>query len=759
MSKYLYPILLSLLNFLCVYSQRMINVTSPPCNLDNTGITDVTTRLQDCIDYSSSYSPPLPLFFPLGDYLISNTIYLNTVTTNHDSHTNTCPSRYEGFSILGATSTSGNVRRPRIVLASGSFVDASNPKHMVDITCCGDSSSPGRNMNQVWRGIDLVVQRDNSGAVGFFNNGAQGASIQDSDVVFETEGFAGFGSVPGAGGFLANVKVVGGQFGILSNSSQPVPAINGVALINQTVSAIVHTGQQTLSLVGGLIQASETLISSSPGLVSSPLQGTMAISLSDVVIDCQRNQNSLGINSSVSLDLANVFFLNCEQAVDMADGTSVAGSIGANAVHVRKLIRGINPTSYQTMNVIYHSSNREANESIIDSDLVPVSTVPDWMNFVVKHSWNESTFVAIDDAATVNAILDCNCVGDGFSDDTASLQACVDSNARVYIPPGKYLLSSPLLLNPGNQLIGAGNVHSILIASSNFSISNGRFLVQTSSNDAESAPTVLAFLGLFSWWHIPELGTLLWQSNNPLSMWRLNYETRECECLWWTNFEARSSRPPCELSVSINTPKSMFTGKGKVFGFVNDGDVFFTGPKYRHLEVSNTTGPLSFYALNLEHAQSESNSEIKNSSNVVIYGLKGEGNLPIVWVRDSINVSIRGFGGGLEALPLNWTYPSGFELHTPSLFRISNSTSVTLSNLIDYGRTGNSTSWPPTSMLWPLMNHSKYLLLWPDPWESMNQTLWNPWNGYLVSWPFWSIVSVDDAYMVQPGDRPVLFEH
>ena len=54
----------------------------------------------------------------------------------------------------------------------------------------------------------------------------------------------------GSGGSHYGVRVIGGKFGVDFTTAQPGPVISGFTLENQTCSALVYAGLQTLSVVG-----------------------------------------------------------------------------------------------------------------------------------------------------------------------------------------------------------------------------------------------------------------------------------------------------------------------------------------------------------------------------------------------------------------------------------------------------------------------------------------------------------------------------
>ena len=109
-------------------------------------------------------------------------------------------------------------------------------------------------------------------------------------------------------------------------------------------------------------------------------------------------------------------------------------------------------------------------------------------------------------------------------------------------------------------------------------------------------------------------------------------------------------------------------------------------PGYRHLLVEGTTEPLRFYQLNPEHAHSDANVEIRNAHNVEVYGIKGEGNYAVLWIRDSDHVNVYGYGGNASAFPAADGYPTGFAQFTPSLIRVERTPNFRLVNIVDYGR-------------------------------------------------------------------------
>jgi hypothetical protein len=56
--------------------------------------------------------------------------------------------------------------------------------------------------------------------------------------------------------------------------------------------------------------------------------------------------------------------------------------------------------------------------------------------------------------------------------------------------------------------------------------------------------------------------------------------------------------------------------------------------------------------------------EISDASHVDIYGVKCEGSNTVLWVRDSSDVNLYGFGGAADAFPNKTFYPADFRQYT-----------------------------------------------------------------------------------------------
>ncbi len=67
-------------------------------------------------------------------------------------------------------------------------------------------------------------------------------------------------------------------------------------------------------------------------------------------------------------------------------------------------------------------------------------------------------WIAIDDNVSVRVF---GAVGDGTTDDSGAFAAALAASPTIYVPPGRFFLAHPVLLNQGNQLVGDGSMRSM----------------------------------------------------------------------------------------------------------------------------------------------------------------------------------------------------------------------------------------------------------------------------------------------------------
>lgn len=735
------------------------------CGADATGATDTTAAYR----YGGPASHPLwpvPVFFPSGTYLISDTLNLTQSNPGGDDGINVCPGR---FLSLAAFGSSADPVRPILRLAPSSpgFALQQGYKAIVHIRSSGGE---GVDMNNVWRGIDIdLTSEGNPAAAGIEHAGAQGATVSDVTVRALPSTFACFVGLNGAGGEHSNIVCEGARYGVYSDDSQPVPVLVGATLVNQSASAIMYRSQESLSLVGINIITSPN--ATGPAIVSTG--GNRGMSIIDTKVDCT-GDNQIAIKTPASLYLRDAYVRGCSVTIQQA---TIAPLLGPSPVegwqHVEEWARGTDTGRYFFSNVIYVDGVRTANASVRSVQMLPKGALPP-RDLQSRHVWNATMQVGVDSLGVVNAKTACGARGDDAADDTKALQACLDQHSAVFLPPGRYRISATLDVRAGGSLVGMGSSFSFLLAASggfpDASPDAPAPLLRTATSDARDPPTTIAFLGLLTWQHISDVYTIDWRTQNPLSLWRSNFDTRECECLWTSAYQRLTPADiPCSPPLNLTIPKAIFRGLGRVHSFVNDdtGHILSTGAKYRALRIGDTAafaGPEArtrFYSLNLEHAQSEANGEITNATWVDVYSIKVEGNLPILWLRgDVAHVSVLCLGGGFTAWPTNWTFPPDFAPATPSAIRVDSGVrDVTLALLQDHGF-AQDTFWPPTR------GDCKWTHFYPFPgasvsrypfWTYPNVTMWNCWYGFTVSNAYWAMVWSSEFGISHPGDKPILW--
>eukprot|EP00117_Sycon_ciliatum_P040114 scpid37149/ scgid29532/ len=741
---------------------------------DPTGKSDSTEQLQAAIDYARENR--LTVYVPIGTYVVTESLNCS----EHNS------GRFKPVVIVGekpAGRLSGRissaVKRPEIVLPASTpgFTNPKWPRYVVhyfendalppsnstsrinthdDVIQAGNghddaSKKKGHfrtnvNFNQVFQGVNIRVGAGNHGAIGIRLRGAQGSSMEDCTIDMGPDGFIGAEGASGSGGSHKGVTVIGGRYGLDFRFAQPAPTVTTVHLINQTCSAMIYAGHETLTAVGVHVESyvSHDPSASKLGLIASvpaeygdvrmpwlPVHGPCAIpvlwpviqapnplfdgqmSILDSIIETNQKSKS-AITTARDLYLRNVFVRGVNNLAEFRRGNySGPHDILANPTtsaqnwtHIDEAAIAIQPPHGD---VVVNGSKVDLqyqsrvwwNDRVDAQNLTKLEKIsaPPPDNLTIQHLYDELEFPSFQSANAVSVIMPpYNVIPDGQHDVTAMIQKAIDDNEIVLLPKGYYRVSSTLKLRSNTKLVGIGRTFTlIVIPKDGISSSTGQTqpIIET---PVGIGSVVIAYMTVTSWHDINNTYALLWQTYGVGCYYRqgflfTSYYTADPDKIYLSDpdlWPAGAPRP--EVQTNTTHPLIVITGGGQFYDLENE-DCIGESPSYRHLLITNSTQGLRFYQLNMEHGRGDANTEVINSKNVQIYGLKSEGNFVALWIRNSVGVSLYGYGGNAAAFPLAQKYPPGYTQLTPSLFRVDNNQDLRLCNLRDTSRVsgGNQT--------------------------------------------------------------------
>jgi hypothetical protein len=248
---------------------------------------------------------------------------------------------------------------------------------------------------------------------------------------------------------------------------------------------------------------------------------------------------------------------------------------------------------------------------------------------IQRHLWDR--FPSLADAVVVPA-----------GSDSRAIQQALDQNRGkvVFLPKGTYSISQTIRLYRDTTLVGAGRHLTVLRAVPGYD--HGP-LVET--EDVPDATTQMAFLKL-------ELPASVGPHAYALR-WRCGGKA----LIRSVNFQSRFTGGP-----ALQSPFVLVTGHGggRWYEFFNTNSANNQGADYRHLLIRDTPGPLRIYQCNPEHAipggktsrgvQNLPQMEIVGAKFIAIYGLKSEGNNPVLWARNCDHLLLTGTGGNASAM-------------------------------------------------------------------------------------------------------------
>jgi hypothetical protein len=256
--------------------------------------------------------------------------------------------------------------------------------------------------------------------------------------------------------------------------------------------------------------------------------------------------------------------------------------------------------------------------------------------------------------------------GDGVTDDTDALQKAINENDTVFLPRGQFAISRPLVLRAPTRLIGIGRSFSRLQAlrkpgSAFARITTPLPMVQTP--DDPEARCIVAFLQIEAATDTPLIYPLEWRCGRQSIL-------REVEVRFPYGWREKATAP-----LLARHPPVVVRGHGggRWYNF-NLAAQRFQAPEFRLLLIEGTSEPFHLYQCNPEYGRGASEMEIRHARHVTIFGLKSEGNEPVLTLRDSAHIRVFGYGGNASALP------------GKSLLVVERCSDFLLANLIDSPR-------------------------------------------------------------------------
>lgn len=477
--------------------------------------------------------------------------------------------------------------------------------------------------------------------------GAQLCAIED--VTIRGDFHAGVFQMPGSGGGIAGLRVLGGRIGILQNEYRPNPLASDVILEGQS-----ECGVKVLNARGPVILCGFRIVS--PESPSPQYRAVAAESLSRAGIDHA---------------IANLCLADGSIEVKGAGGTAIASAAQDTVlrnVYVKAatilecgsaappaMVVAGDPARWKRVAAYAYTSPLDKGSVAVDgversdraapcqlleplADEAPPAGLLDSHAAGALPSWEDEG--VIDVARDFGATPE---FGDGEDedDDADRIQRAIDAAAAgsgrfgkpVFIPRGRFTISKPLLLKPGTRLIGAGKHTSVLQLSKTWRHGDAPAVDTADSDEALVVMSDIAILGY------PCARLLRVRSGQTI------VRDVQTETIKWRQFRAGEPRfPYVEFSGGAG---------GRIFNlsldhvalddFADKRNPPERGPDYLLLLIENTRNPLALYQPSIEHLDNSPQMAIRSCRNLQIHGLKFESRRELLAIDNSSNVVI--FGG------------------------------------------------------------------------------------------------------------------
>jgi hypothetical protein len=478
--------------------------------------------------------------------------------------------------------------------------------------------------------------KNNPGAIGLKCHGAQ-AQFVENITVKAYGAYAGIKDVIGNAGYMANIEVVGGKYGIWAQYGQS-GAIAGCTLIDQEVAAIRQELFWPLTITGFKIEKDAgpvVEINDSTGEVFNGhlclVDGTVELkqkSIAFVNLDNRKN------NKARNLYIRNVYVKNADPLISSFGKEKIPAEKG-DWTHIREY-------AYACNSGVIRINGKNQGEELID---IEKSGPPP--NLMGRHmlSVREIPFGLDKDAVCITdeKIMGIKrAAGDGVTDDTEALRYAISKFSKIFVPKGLFRITGTISLREDTILFGITPGLSVIMPDVDLWENNGPIFT---TPDDSKAKCLFSQVGIK-----PLTKEKTWKGGFPVLDWKAGRNSVVKNIFIDTDFADQTPDAPYIL-ISGN-------GGGRWYAFDAGSDPFpsekkyIFREKYLHLLVSGTREPLLIYSHCSIHGVPKYLNLIENSKNIELYGGMDEtGPLALTYMKivNSSNILIAGHGGHLAS--------------------------------------------------------------------------------------------------------------